>query len=87
MGEVAGVAEQSARFGEIAGDLGGGPFEWATRAEDRSRQEVEPVGQVVLDANVNDVPVFSQARLAYRLSPLFGNSICGQPVTLLPFPA
>src|ERR1700688_288580 len=31
------VAEQSERFGEIASELGGGPFDWATRAEDRSR--------------------------------------------------
>src|SRR5262249_59427621 len=36
-GSPAGVAEQSARFGEIAADLGGGPFEWATKVEDRSR--------------------------------------------------
>jgi D-lactate dehydrogenase (cytochrome) len=36
-GSEAGVAEQSQRFGEIAADLGGGPFEWATRAEDRTR--------------------------------------------------
>ncbi len=36
-GSEAGVAEQSQRFGEIAGDLGGGPFEWATRPEDRSK--------------------------------------------------
>ena len=36
-GSDASVAEQSARFGEIAGECGGGPFEWATRAEDRSR--------------------------------------------------
>src|SRR5262247_4078663 len=36
-GSEAGVAEQSERFGEIARDLGGGPFEWATRPEDRSR--------------------------------------------------
>jgi D-lactate dehydrogenase (cytochrome) len=36
-GSPAGVAEQSERFGEIAGDLGGGPFEWATRPEDRTR--------------------------------------------------
>jgi D-lactate dehydrogenase (cytochrome) len=36
-GSTAGVAEQSERFGEIAADLGGGPFAWATRAEDRSR--------------------------------------------------
>ena len=27
------VAEQSQRFGEIARELGGGPFEWATRTE------------------------------------------------------
>jgi D-lactate dehydrogenase (cytochrome) len=32
-----GVAEQSRRFGEIAAELGGGPFEWATRPEDRTR--------------------------------------------------
>jgi D-lactate dehydrogenase (cytochrome) len=36
-GSPAGVEEQSARFGEIAADFGGGPFEWATKAEDRSR--------------------------------------------------
>jgi D-lactate dehydrogenase (cytochrome) len=36
-GTDAGVAEQSQRFGEIAQELGGGPFDWATRAEDRSR--------------------------------------------------
>ena len=36
-GTDAGVAEQSKRFGEIATDLGGGPFEWATRAEDRTK--------------------------------------------------
>src|SRR5215467_10333395 len=35
-GSEAGVAEQSQRFGEIAGEFSGGPFEWATRAEDRS---------------------------------------------------
>ena len=36
-GTEASVAEQSQRFGEIAGELGGGPFDWAVRAEDRSR--------------------------------------------------
>ncbi len=36
-GTDAGVAEQSQRFGEIAKEFGGGPFDWATRAEDRSR--------------------------------------------------
>ncbi len=36
-GSTAGVAEQSERFGEIAAEFGGGPFEWATRAEDRTR--------------------------------------------------
>ena len=36
-GTEASVAEQSQRFGEIAQDLGGGPFDWATRAEDRTR--------------------------------------------------
>ncbi len=36
-GTEAGVAEQSQRFGDIAKEHGGGPFDWATRAEDRSR--------------------------------------------------
>ena len=36
-GTAAAVAEQSERFGEIAGEFGGGPFEWATRQEDRTR--------------------------------------------------
>jgi D-lactate dehydrogenase (cytochrome) len=36
-GTEAGVAEQSERFGEIAGELGGGPFEWTTRPEDRTK--------------------------------------------------
>ena len=36
-GTEAGVAEQSQRFGEIAQEYGGGPFEWATKAEDRTR--------------------------------------------------
>lgn len=36
-GTQAGVEEQSAAFGAIAEDLGGGPFEWATRTEDRNR--------------------------------------------------
>src|SRR6266567_3803314 len=31
------VAEQSERFGEIAKELSGGPFEWTTRPEDRTR--------------------------------------------------
>ena len=36
-GSAAGVEEQSQRFGEIAEEFGGGPFEWATRAEERTR--------------------------------------------------
>ncbi|MET0444954.1 MAG: FAD-linked oxidase C-terminal domain-containing protein [Pseudorhodoplanes sp.] len=36
-GTEAGVAEQSQRFGEIAADLGGGPFEWTTKAEERTK--------------------------------------------------
>jgi D-lactate dehydrogenase (cytochrome) len=36
-GTEAGVAEQSRRFGEIAEEFGGGPFDWAAKAEDRSR--------------------------------------------------
>jgi D-lactate dehydrogenase (cytochrome) len=36
-GSEASVAEQSARFGEIATEFGGGPFSWATRPEERSR--------------------------------------------------
>jgi D-lactate dehydrogenase (cytochrome) len=36
-GTDAGVREQAERFGEIAGEYGGGPFEWATKAEERTR--------------------------------------------------
>jgi D-lactate dehydrogenase (cytochrome) len=36
-GTEAGVAEQSERFGEIAKEFGGGPFQWTTRPEDRTR--------------------------------------------------
>jgi D-lactate dehydrogenase (cytochrome) len=36
-GTSSGVAEQSRLFGEIAADLGGGPFAWATRPEERTR--------------------------------------------------
>jgi D-lactate dehydrogenase (cytochrome) len=36
-GSEASVAEQSERFGEIVAELGGGPFDWATKAEDRNR--------------------------------------------------
>jgi D-lactate dehydrogenase (cytochrome) len=36
-GSETGVAEQSERFGEIAAELGGGPFEWATKTEERNR--------------------------------------------------
>jgi D-lactate dehydrogenase (cytochrome) len=36
-GSPAAVAEQSERFDEIARDLDGGPFEWATKPEDRTR--------------------------------------------------
>jgi D-lactate dehydrogenase (cytochrome) len=36
-GSPAGVHEQSEMFDEIARDLGGGPFEWATKPEDRNR--------------------------------------------------
>lgn len=35
-GTEASVAEQATRFGDIAGDLGGGPFTWATRPEERT---------------------------------------------------
>jgi D-lactate dehydrogenase (cytochrome) len=36
-GSPASVKEQSERFGEIAAELGGGPFDWATKPEDRTR--------------------------------------------------
>ena len=36
-GTEASTAEQSATFGEIAESLGGGPFDWATKEEDRQR--------------------------------------------------
>jgi D-lactate dehydrogenase (cytochrome) len=36
-GTEAGVAEQSERFGEIAKELGGGPFQWTTLPEERTK--------------------------------------------------
>ena len=36
-GTEAGVSEQSTRFGEIATDFGGGPFQWTTKPEERSK--------------------------------------------------
>lgn len=36
-GTEAGVAEQAEMFGEIASEFSGGPFSWATGAEDRQR--------------------------------------------------
>jgi len=36
-GTNASVTEQAQRFGEIATEYGGGPFEWATQVEDRNR--------------------------------------------------
>jgi D-lactate dehydrogenase (cytochrome) len=36
-GTAASVAEQSTRFGEIAEELGGGPFVWTTIAEERTK--------------------------------------------------
>ena len=36
-GSEANVKEQSEKFGEIAQEFDGGPFDWATRAEDRTR--------------------------------------------------
>ncbi len=36
-GTKASVAEQSEQFGEIAREQGGGPFDWATKPEDRTR--------------------------------------------------
>src|SRR6204780_4285353 len=36
-GTEAGVAEQSERFSDIAREFGGGPFDWTTRQEDRTR--------------------------------------------------
>jgi len=36
-GTPASVAEQSERFGEIAEELGGGPFTWTTKPEERTR--------------------------------------------------
>ena len=36
-GSVAGVQEQAERFGEIAAEFAGGPFDWATKPEDRSK--------------------------------------------------
>ncbi len=36
-GTEAGVQEQSERFGEIAKEFGGGPFQWATKPEERTK--------------------------------------------------
>ncbi|MFC5392934.1 FAD-binding oxidoreductase [Bosea vestrisii] len=36
-GSEEGVKEQAERFGEIAAEFGGGPFDWATKPEDRSK--------------------------------------------------
>jgi D-lactate dehydrogenase (cytochrome) len=36
-GSETSVAEQSERFGDIARELDGGPFDWATKTEDRTR--------------------------------------------------
>ena len=36
-GTTAGAAEQAESFGAIAAEFGGGPFEWATKPEDRTR--------------------------------------------------
>jgi D-lactate dehydrogenase (cytochrome) len=36
-GSPAGVREQAESFGAIAGEYGGGPFDWATETEDRNR--------------------------------------------------
>ncbi len=36
-GSETSVKEQAERFGEIAAEYGGGPFDWATKAEDRSK--------------------------------------------------
>jgi D-lactate dehydrogenase (cytochrome) len=36
-GTESSVKEQSERFGEVAAELGGGPFDWATKPEDRTR--------------------------------------------------
>jgi len=36
-GTESSVAEQSQRFGEIAAEFGGGPYEWETKAENRTR--------------------------------------------------
>ena len=47
-GSAASVQEQAERFGEIAAEFAGGPFDWATRAEDRSscgRPGTTPIGR------------------------------------------
>jgi D-lactate dehydrogenase (cytochrome) len=36
-GSEAGVQEQAERFGDIAAEFGGGPFDWATKPEERTR--------------------------------------------------
>ena len=47
-GSEASVAEQSERFGEIARELGGGPFDWATQpkiARGYGRRDMTPIGR------------------------------------------
>jgi D-lactate dehydrogenase (cytochrome) len=60
-GTEADVAEQSAMFGDIAKECGGGGFEWATRPEDRTR-----LWQARHDALTGRCAGFAPARRRWR---------------------
>ena len=66
-GSNASVAEQSKRFGEIASELGGGPFDWATKAEDRTRlwqarHDAYWAGRILAPGRAGDTPPMSACR-------------------------
>src|SRR6266853_1000024 len=65
-GSSAGVKEQSERFGEIAQELGGGPFDWATRADIAKTGLVAPIVGHVGDGNFHLTILVADAEEAAR---------------------